>query len=249
MELPLGGPRVAVVGTRRPSPAGVDAARLIAGRLAERGAAVVSGLARGTDTAAHRAAIRRGGSTIAVLGTPLDGFYPPENRDLQLRIMREHLAISQFPPGHTTGPRDFLARDRVIALIADAVVIVEAGPAGGSVFTGWAALRLGRPVRIWRDTFDNSNLAWPREMARYGARRLDEGSVGTLAARRCSALAQFDEKNNEFALSGGGDHGGRRGGAAGRGRGRDHYRVLRAGRERTRERARGGLARCYRARW
>jgi DNA processing protein len=174
-----------VVGTRRPSRAGLDAARLIAGRLAELGAIVVSGLARGTDTVVHTAAIGRGGSTIAVLGTPLDGFYPPENRELQLRIAREHLAISQFPPGHATRPLDFLARDRVIALVADAVVIVEAGPAGGSVFTGWAALRLGRPVWIWRGTFDDPGLAWPREMERYGARRLDEGSVDTLAARRC----------------------------------------------------------------
>jgi len=158
MELPLRDPRVSVVGTRQSSPAGRDAARLLVERLVEQGVAVVSGLARGIDTVAHRAAIGRGGRTIAVLGTPLDRFYPPENRELQLRIAREHLAVSQFPPGHITRPRDFLARDRVIALIADAVVIAEAGPAGGSVFTGWATLRLGRPVRIWRDTFDNSNL-------------------------------------------------------------------------------------------
>jgi len=184
LGLPLGGPRVAVIGTRRPSPAGLDAARLIAGRLAELGVVVVSGLARGTDTAAHTAAIARGGRTIAVLGTPLDGFYPPENRDLQLLIAREHLAVSQFPPGHATRPPDFLARDRVIALVADAVVIAEAGPAGGSVFTGWAALRLGRPVRIWRGTFDDPALAWPREMERYGARRLDEGSVDSVLAAR-----------------------------------------------------------------
>ena len=237
-----------MVGTRRPSPAGSAAAQLIAGRLAERGAVVVGGLARGIDTTAHTTAIGHGGRTIAVLGTPLDSFYPPENRDLQLRIAREHLAVSQFPPGHATRPRDFLARDRTIALIVDTVVMVEAGPAGGSVFTGWAALRLGRPVRIWRGAFDDPGLAWPREMERYGARRLDEGSVDSmLAARRCFALAQFG-KNNEFALSGGGDHSGRRGGAAGRGRGRDHYRVLRAGRERTRVRGRGGLARCYSAR-
>jgi len=180
LEIPLGGPRVAVVGTRRPSPAGLGAARLIAGRLAERGAVIVSGLARGIDTAAHRAAIERGGRTIAVLGTPLEVFYPPENRELQLKIMREHLAVSQFPPGHATRPWDFLARDRTIALIADAVVIVEAGPAGGSAFTGRAALRLGRQVWIWRGAFDDPNLAWPREMARYGARRLDENSVDSI---------------------------------------------------------------------
>jgi len=126
------------------------------------------------------AAIARGGRTIAVLGTPLDRFYPPENRDLQLRIMREHLAISQFPPGHTTGPRDFLARDRTIALVADAVVMVEAGPAGGSVFTGWAALRFGRPLWIWRNAFDDPGLAWPWEMVGRGARRLDEGSIDSV---------------------------------------------------------------------
>jgi len=146
------------------------------------------------------AAIARGGRTIAVLGTPLDGFYPPENRDLQLRIMREHLAVSEFPPGHATRPRDFLARDRTIALLSDAVVIVEAGPTGGSVFTGWAALRLRRPVRIWRNAFDDPGLAWPWEMMGRGARRLDEDSVDSmLAARRCFALAQF-EKNNPVCL-------------------------------------------------
>jgi DNA processing protein len=180
LEIPLGGPRVAVVGTRRPSPAGLGAAQLIAGRLAERGVVVVSGLARGIDTAAHRAAIERGGRTIAVLGTPLDRFYPPENRELQLEIMRKHLAVSQFPPGHATRPQDFLARDRVIALLSDAVVIAEAGPASGSTFTGRAALRLGRPVWIWRGAFDDPALAWPREMARYGARRLDEDSVNLI---------------------------------------------------------------------
>ncbi|MFP3138413.1 MAG: DNA-processing protein DprA [Nitrososphaeria archaeon] len=178
--MPLGGPRVAVVGTRRPSSAGLGAARLIAGRLAERGAIIVSGLARGIDTAAHRAAIERGGRTIAVLGTPLDGFYPPENRDLQLEIMREHLAVSQFPLGHVTRPRDFLARDRTIALIADAVVIVEAGPAGGTAFTGRAALRLGRPLWIWRDVFNDPALTWPWEMVGRGARRLDEDSVDSI---------------------------------------------------------------------
>jgi len=180
LELPLRDPRVAVVGTRQPSPAGRDAARLIAGRLVEQGVAVVSGLARGIDTAAHTTAIGRGGRTIAVLGTPLDRFYPPENRDLQLRIMREHLAVSEFPPGHATRRWDFVARNRTMALISDATVIVEAGAVSGAISQGWEAIRLGRPLYIWRDTFDNSNLAWPGEMERYGARRLDEGSIDEL---------------------------------------------------------------------
>jgi DNA processing protein len=180
LELPLRDPRVAVVGTRQPSPAGRDAARLLAERLVEQGVAVVSGLARGIDTVAHTTAIGRGGRTIAVLGTPLDRFYPPENRDLQLRIMREHLAVSQFPPGHATRRWDFVARNRTMALISDATVIVEAGAVSGAISQGWEAIRLGRPLYIWRDTFDNSNLTWPGEMERYGARRLDEGSIDEL---------------------------------------------------------------------
>ena len=180
LELPLRDPRAAVVGTRQPSPAGRDAARLLVERLVEQGVAVVSGLARGTDTVAHTTAIGRGGRTIAVLGTPLDRFYPPENRDLQLRIMREPLAVSQFPPGHATRRSDFVARNRTMALISDATVIVEAGAVSGAISQGWEAIRLGRPLYIWRDTFDNSNLAWPREMERYGARRLDERSIDEL---------------------------------------------------------------------
>jgi len=180
LELPLRDPRVAVVGTRQPSQAGLDAARLLVERLVEQGVAVVSGLARGIDTVAHRAAIGRGGRTIAVLGTPLDRFYPSENRDLQLRIMREHLAVSEFPPGHITRPRDFVMRNRTMALISDATVIVEAGAVSGTISQGWEAIRLGRPLYIWRDTFDNSNLAWTREMERYGARRLDERSIDEL---------------------------------------------------------------------
>ena len=180
LELPLKDPRVSVVGTRQPSQAGLDAARLIAGRLAEQGVAVVSGLARGIDTAAHVTAIERGGRTIAVLGTPLDRFYPPENRELQLEIMRKHLAVSQFPPGHITRPWDFVMRNRTMALISDATVIVEAGAVSGAISQGWEAIRLGRPLYIWRDTFDNPNLTWPRKMERYGAMRLDERSIDEL---------------------------------------------------------------------
>jgi len=180
LELPLRDPRVSVVGTRQPSPTGRDVARLIVERLVKEGVIVVSGLARGIDTVAHATAIERGGKTIAVLGTPLDRFYPPENKELQLRIMREHLAVSQFPPGHITRPRDFVMRNRTMALISDATVIVEAGAVSGTISQGWEAIRLGRPLYIWRDTFDNSNLTWPREMEKYGAMKLDERSIDEL---------------------------------------------------------------------
>jgi DNA processing protein len=180
LELPLRDPRVSVVGTRQSSPTGRDVARLIVERLVKEGVIVVSGLARGIDTVAHTTAIERGGKTIAVLGTPLDRFYPPENKELQLRIMREHLAVSQFPPGHITRPRDFVMRNRTMALISDATVIVEAGAVSGTISQGWEAIRLGRPLYIWKDTFDNSNLTWPREMEKYGAMKLDERSIDEL---------------------------------------------------------------------
>jgi DNA processing protein len=97
------GPRISIVGTRKPSAVGIRRAEELARALVKAGAVVVSGLAEGIDTAAHTAAIRAEGRTIAVLGTPLDSFFPASNRELQLTIMRDHLAVSQFPSG--TPPR------------------------------------------------------------------------------------------------------------------------------------------------
>jgi len=180
MKLPLKDPRVSVIGTRNPSPIGRNVTRMIVERLVKEGVIVVSGLARGIDTIAHTTAIERGGKTIAVLGTPLNRFYPPENKDLQLKIMREHLAVSQFPPNHASIPSDFLARDRTITLISNATIIVEAKQSGGTVFTGWEAIRLGRPLYIWKDTFDNPNLTWTRKIEKHGARKLDERLIDEL---------------------------------------------------------------------
>jgi len=180
MKLPLKDHRVSVIGTRHPSIAGLNVAKMIVERLVKEGVIIVSGLARGIDTVAHVTAIEHGGTTIAVLGTPLGRFYPIENKELQLKIMREHLAVSQFPPNHAIMPSDFLARDRTIVLISNATVIAEAGPRGGSVFTGWEAIRLGRPLFIWKDTYDNPNLLWMQEMKKNGAKRLNEETIDEL---------------------------------------------------------------------
>ena len=180
MKLPLKDPRVSVIGTRNPSPIGRNVARMIVERLVKEGVMVVSGLARGVDTVAHTTAIEHDGKTIAVLGTPLDRFYPPENKELQLTIMREHLAISQFPPNYATQRWDFIARDKTMALISDATVIVEAGAESGTIYQGWEAIRLGRPLYIWKDTFDNPNLTWTSEMEKNGARRLDKQTIDEL---------------------------------------------------------------------
>jgi DNA processing protein len=167
--IPLPGPRVAIVGSRKASSQGMLLAQEIASFLTERGVVVVSGLAEGIDTAAHEAAIRRGGSTVAVLGTPLDKIFPARNYGLQKTIMSDHWAISQFPVGYSTRPENFVIRNRTMALISDASIIVEAGETSGSLHQGWEALRLGRPLFISKIITNNASLKWPKKMMDYGA--------------------------------------------------------------------------------
>lgn len=161
--------RVAVVGSRSPSPAGRQRAAQLARRLAGEGITVVSGLALGVDTIAHRTAIDAGGSTIAVLGTPLDVCQPPRNADLQDEIGRDHLLVSQFPSGHPIQRGNFPRRNRTMALISHASVIVEAGESSGTLSQGWEALRLGRPLFLLKSVVDDAGLKWPSEMVQYGA--------------------------------------------------------------------------------
>ena len=169
LPAPLPGPRLSVIGSREASIEGLETAGKIVKTLVRNDAIVVSGLAKGIDTKAHRTAIEEGGYTIAVLGTPLDRVYPRENYKLQDLIMRQHLAVSQFPSGHQTRPRDFVIRNRTMALISDASIIVEAGDSSGSLHQGWEALRLGRPLFIWNTLMNDPSLSWPMKMLEYGA--------------------------------------------------------------------------------
>jgi DNA processing protein len=163
------GARVSIVGSRRASRRGLDDAGALSEKLASQGVVIVSGLAEGIDTSAHMAAIGARGRTVAILGTPLDEFYPAKNRDLQALIMREHLCLSQFPAGAPSQRGNFPMRNRTMALVSDATVIVEAGDKSGSLHQGWEALRLGRPLFLLESVVEDSSLAWPREMERYGA--------------------------------------------------------------------------------
>ena len=149
LPIPLPSPRVAVIGSRKPSLKGFEAANKIATVLAKHNIIVVSGLAEGIDSAAHKGAINANGQTIAVLGTPLNKVYPWKNQSLQETIMQKHLAVSQFPSGYPITPKNFVIRNRTMALIADASIIVEASNSSGSLHQGWEALRLGRPLFIW----------------------------------------------------------------------------------------------------
>ena len=107
---------------------------------------MVSGLARGIDTVVHTEAMAHGQRTIAVIGTPLGVAYPRANAALQRRIAEQHLVISELAPGSAVVPGNFPRRNRTMALIADASVIIEAGEDTGTRSQGWEALRLGRPL-------------------------------------------------------------------------------------------------------
>jgi DNA processing protein len=171
------GPRVSVVGSRNASPQGLRRARALARSLVEHSIVVVSGLAAGVDRAAHEAAIASGGQTIAVIGTPLDQCYPKENTELQLRIACEQLLISQFPAGHPVAPENFPTRNRTMALLTDATVIVEAGEKSGALFQGWEALRLGRLLFLLESVATHPTLSWPKQLIRYGAQVLSRDNL------------------------------------------------------------------------
>ncbi len=137
---------VAVVGSRRATPYGIEIAERISAELAARGVTVVSGLARGIDSAAHRGALAARGRTIAVLGSGVDVIYPPENRQLAQRIAESGALLSQFAPGTPPLPYHFPERNRVIAGLALGVVVVEAAERSGSLITAGFAAELGREV-------------------------------------------------------------------------------------------------------
>lgn len=170
------GPRVSVVGSRKVSAEGLKRTRALSKALVARGIVVVSGLAEGVDTAAHETALGEGGRTIAVIGTPLDKVYPAKNRALQDRLMRDHLVLSQFPSGYPVQPKNFPIRNRTMALVTDATIIVEASEKSGTIHQGWEALRLGRLLFIM-ESVTSSALSWPAEMMRYGAQVLSRENL------------------------------------------------------------------------
>jgi len=143
---PSDGLAIAIVGSRRPTPYGVEVAESLGAELAARGVTIVSGLARGIDTAAHRGALAGGGRTLAVLGSGIDVVYPPENRDLLGEIERQGAVVSEFPRGTAPRPYNFPARNRTIAGLALGVVVVEASERSGALITASLAADLGREV-------------------------------------------------------------------------------------------------------
>ena len=137
---------IAIVGARAATAYGLEVAEALAGELAARGVTIVSGLARGIDTAAHRGALAAGGRTIAVLGSGLARVYPPENRTLAEKILHQGAVVSQFPADAEALPFHFPLRNRTLAGLALGVVVVEAAERSGALITAGLAGDLGREV-------------------------------------------------------------------------------------------------------
>jgi DNA processing protein len=142
----LSAPAVAIVGSRAASPYALAVAEQLAGDLAACGLVIVSGLARGVDSAAHRGAIAAGGVTVAVLGSGVDVVYPPEHASLANAIDQDGAVISELVPGTSPQPWFFPLRNRIISGLSRAVVVIEAGEKSGSLITARCALDQGRDV-------------------------------------------------------------------------------------------------------
>lgn len=142
----LNAPAVAIVGARAASPYGLSVAERLASDLASAGIVVVSGMARGVDSAAHRGALAAGGRTIAVLGSGVDVVYPPEHAGLAGDIAASGAVISELVPGTPPLPQFFPLRNRIISGLCRAIVVIEAGAKSGSLITAKMALEQGRDV-------------------------------------------------------------------------------------------------------
>jgi DNA processing protein len=137
---------IGVVGSRNPTPYGIKSAEEIGQGLGRRGLGVVSGMARGIDSAAHWGCLAGRGFTVAVLGTGIDIIYPASNKKLADKIMRQGALISEFPLGTPPEPKNFPIRNRIISGLTEGVVVVEATKKSGSLITASLALEQGREV-------------------------------------------------------------------------------------------------------
>lgn len=174
------GKRISIVGSRKASEKGLRRTAKLCRLLIDEGIFILSGLAEGIDTIAHWSAVRASSPTIAVLGNSVDQCFPAKNRALQEAIMNDYLVVSQFPSGHPSKRGNFPRRNRLMALLSDATVIVEAQDKSGSLHQGWEALRLGRPLYILESSVEDPELSWPAELVKYGAEILSDRNISEL---------------------------------------------------------------------
>ena len=165
---------VSIVGTRRPSAYGSSVAHRLARDLAERQLVVVSGLARGIDSAAHRGALEGRGKTVAVLGSGLNVIYPRENQRLAEQIAQSGAVISEFPLGTGPTPENFPIRNRIISGLALGVVVVEAAEYSGSLITARLAVEQNREVFAVPGNITSAQSFGPNHLIKQGAKLVDQ---------------------------------------------------------------------------
>lgn len=169
-------PAVALVGSRRSTYYGREMAGRLAKELAGAGLTVVSGMARGIDTAAHRGALEGEGRTFAVLGSGLDVVYPPENRKLMREIAAHGAVISEFPLGSPPEPWHFPVRNRIISGLTRGTVVVEAAARSGALITAELALEQGRDVMAVPGNVTTPVSRGPHGLIKQGARLVESGA-------------------------------------------------------------------------
>lgn len=169
---------ISIVGTRNPTKDGITRASNMVKRLVNDKFTIVSGLAKGIDTVAHHTAILNNGNTIAVIGTPINQFYPKENKSLQTYIAKKHLLISQVPflrysQQTIHGNKLFFPeRNKTMSALSLATIIIEAGETSGTLIQARAALEQGRKLFILNSCFENPNITWPARFEKIGAIRV-----------------------------------------------------------------------------
>ncbi len=191
----LGTPMLGVVGTRRPTAYGLAVTERLSGDLARAGLTITSGMARGIDTAAHRATLAAAGNTIAVLGCGCDLVYPSENRKLAAEIVERGLMLSEYPMGAPAFPQNFPVRNRVISGLSVGVLVVEGAQYSGSSITARLALEQGREVFAVPGSIV-SKMSWgPNLLIKQGAKLVQDWNDVVIelpndARRQLSAQAQ-----------------------------------------------------------
>ncbi len=168
---PNGGPKIAIVGTRKATAYGREFAKKLARKLTELDAIIVSGLAMGIDTAAHEGAVSANGKTIAVLANGLDSIYPRQNTNLAKKILELGGAIiSEYEPGKPALEHQFLERNRIVSGLSVATIVIEAPERSGSLVTARLAAEQGREVFVVPGPTENQNFKGSHRLIRDGAR-------------------------------------------------------------------------------
>jgi DNA processing protein len=167
----LAQPSIAVVGTRHPTPYGTGMAEMLSRDLAMRGMVILSGMARGVDTAAHKGALAAKGKTIAVWGTGIDVIYPKENKSLAEQIISSGgTIVSEFPLGTFPAPQNFPKRNRILSGMSLGVLVVEAGENSGTRVTARCALEQNRDVFAVPGNVTTKNAWGPNTLIKQGAK-------------------------------------------------------------------------------